>query len=148
MDDRSNAAECINDARKDLFTRKDHDNTWVPFWTALPQASESCQELLKCGCSPQIGCRGMYVFSKAADTIRDPDHSRGQTGGRETDKTEISFQLSVDRNTREPAGLSIASERDSLRGKEALPAQREAALCLWLLAGTCRIMLSLRSSQL
>ncbi|KAH3706209.1 hypothetical protein DPMN_065590 [Dreissena polymorpha] len=26
---------------------RDQDNAWVPFWTALLQASESCQELLK-----------------------------------------------------------------------------------------------------
>eukprot|EP00745_Piridium_sociabile_P014857 TRINITY_DN21914_c0_g2_i3.p1 TRINITY_DN21914_c0_g2~~TRINITY_DN21914_c0_g2_i3.p1 ORF type:complete len:617 (-),score=120.53 TRINITY_DN21914_c0_g2_i3:145-1995(-) len=28
---------------------------WQPFWTHLPQASKSCQELLKCGCTK--GCK-------------------------------------------------------------------------------------------
>ncbi|KAK7113984.1 hypothetical protein V1264_000124 [Littorina saxatilis] len=27
---------------------------WHPLWTTLPQASETCQELLKCGC--KTGC--------------------------------------------------------------------------------------------
>mgnify|MGYP001291673671 CR=1 FL=1 len=26
------------------------DQGWIPFWTSLPEASKSCQELIKCGC--------------------------------------------------------------------------------------------------
>lgn len=29
-----------------------------PFWTTLQEASKSCQELLKCGCKIEKGCRG------------------------------------------------------------------------------------------
>ena len=32
--------------------------TWEPCWTLLSSASKICQELLKCGCNPEKGCRG------------------------------------------------------------------------------------------
>lgn len=32
--------------------------TWEPLWTTIPQASQSCQELLKCGCKSEKGCTG------------------------------------------------------------------------------------------
>ena len=31
------------------WTKNTQDH-WVPFWTALPEASKSCKELIKCGC--------------------------------------------------------------------------------------------------
>ena len=31
---------------------------WEPLWTTIPQASESCQELFKCGCKSKRGCAG------------------------------------------------------------------------------------------
>ena len=39
--------------------------TWDPFWTLLPSASKICQELLKCGCDPQEGCRGQCKCVRA-----------------------------------------------------------------------------------
>ena len=36
---------------------------WEPYWTSLPQASKSWQELLKCGC--KLGCRGNCKCVKA-----------------------------------------------------------------------------------
>ena len=31
---------------------------WQPLWTTVPQASKSCQELLRCGCKSDKGCTG------------------------------------------------------------------------------------------
>ena len=40
---------------------------WVPLWTTLPQASESCYELIKCGCRPEKGgCRSYCRCKKAS----------------------------------------------------------------------------------
>ena len=39
---------------------------WEPFWTALQQASESCAELINCGCKSENGCRGRCKCVKAA----------------------------------------------------------------------------------
>lgn len=107
MYDRTSTCETVNDARKDLFTRKgraidaipptadallqhtkrsmyqaghcwgnsmevsyqlpcpsewgwmrDSTQAWEPLWTTIPQASQSCQELLKCGCKSERGCTG------------------------------------------------------------------------------------------
>lgn len=44
---------------------KGKDDTWEPFWSALPQAAASCQELLKCGCNPEKGCLGRCKCLKA-----------------------------------------------------------------------------------
>ena len=33
-------------------------NAWQPLWMTIPQASQSCQELLKCGCKSEKGCTG------------------------------------------------------------------------------------------
>ena len=104
MYDRTSSCTRVNEARKDLFTRKGRSlelipptsdalfhhmkrsvfqaghvwgkslvpcyvlpcpsdwgwkrtstQEWEPVWTALPQASQSCQELLKCGCKSEKG---------------------------------------------------------------------------------------------
>ena len=39
---------------------------WEPFWSSLSQAAVSCQELLRCGCNPEKGCRGKCKCFKAA----------------------------------------------------------------------------------
>ena len=41
-------------------------NLWEPRWSTLPPASQSCLEFLKCGCSPEKGCRGRCKCVKAA----------------------------------------------------------------------------------
>ena len=105
--DRTSPCKTVNDACKDLFTRKGRDmdhisptgdalcqrakraaflaghcwgkclevspqllspsewgwvrgstQRWEPLWTTIRQASESCQELLKCGCKSERGCAG------------------------------------------------------------------------------------------
>lgn len=38
---------------------------WQPIWTTLPEASKSCQELLKCGCNVERGCIGACKCLKA-----------------------------------------------------------------------------------
>ena len=107
MYDRTSSCTRVNEARKDLFTRKGRSlelipptsdalfhhmkrsvfqaghvwgkslvpcyvlpcpsdwgwkrtstQEWEPVWTALPQASQSCQELLKCGFKSEKGCTG------------------------------------------------------------------------------------------
>ena len=40
---------------------------WRPFWTTLPQASSTCQELLKCGCKK--GCQGKRCKSRKAGLL-------------------------------------------------------------------------------
>ena len=35
---------------------------WQPFWTALPDVTKSCRELVRCGCSK--GCQGRYSCFK------------------------------------------------------------------------------------
>ena len=40
------------------------DAGWQPLWTNLPEASESCRELTRCGCKK--GCRGQCKCLKAA----------------------------------------------------------------------------------
>ena len=32
------------------------NDMWVPLWMTIPQASQSCQELLKCCCKSERGC--------------------------------------------------------------------------------------------
>ena len=44
---------------------KGYSNQWEPFWSSSSQASVSCQELLKCGCNPDKGCRGRCKCQKA-----------------------------------------------------------------------------------
>lgn len=39
------------------------DTTWSPLWTTLPQAKDSCYELIQCGCKK--GCRGRCKCLKA-----------------------------------------------------------------------------------
>jgi hypothetical protein len=106
--DKTNESPTVNEARKDLFTRKNRTMdcippsaaaliqhvrrvayqaghvwaqsidklpelpspanwgwrrdeqipTWIPVWSSLPTAADSCKELIKCGCSPDKGCRG------------------------------------------------------------------------------------------
>jgi hypothetical protein len=38
--------------------QKGESGNWEPFWSRLPQASACCQELLRCKCKPETGCRG------------------------------------------------------------------------------------------
>ena len=42
------------------------EGLWEPFWTSLQQASESCAELIKCGCKSENGCRGRCKCVKAS----------------------------------------------------------------------------------
>ena len=114
MYDRTSTCMKVNDARRDLFTRKGRDikaipptpdalrqhvkrstyqaghcwgNSlvpsppfpcpsewgWVkvandmcaPLWMTIPQVSQSCQELLKCGCKSERGCAGQCKCVKA-----------------------------------------------------------------------------------
>ena len=107
MYDRTSSCTRVNEARKDLFTRKGRSleltpptsdalfhhmkrsvfqaghvwgkslvpcyvlpcpsywgwkqtstQEWEPVWTALPQPSQCCQELLKCSCKCEKGCTG------------------------------------------------------------------------------------------
>jgi len=114
MYDRTSTRMKVNDARRDLFTRKGRDieaipptsdalrqrakrstyqaghcwgnsvvpsppfpcpsewgwvkvsnDMWAPLWMTIPKASQSCQELLKCGCKSERGCAGRYKCVKA-----------------------------------------------------------------------------------
>lgn len=38
-------------------------NVWSPYWTALPQAKDTCHELIRCGC--KTSCRGRCKCVKA-----------------------------------------------------------------------------------
>ncbi len=44
---------------------KNSRDMWEPFWTNLPQASATCQELLKSGCKAEKGCTGRYKYVRA-----------------------------------------------------------------------------------
>ena len=39
--------------------RDDLQDNWRPFWSSLPDASKACKELIRCGCNPNKGCRGL-----------------------------------------------------------------------------------------
>ena len=39
------------------WTRSESD-VWQPLWSTLPEASKLCQELVKCGCKDERGCKG------------------------------------------------------------------------------------------
>ena len=39
------------------------EDTWVPYWTSLPQAKDICYELIRCGC--KVGCAGRCKCLKA-----------------------------------------------------------------------------------
>ena len=114
MYDRTSTCMKVNDARRDLFTRKGRDieaipptsdalrqhaksstyqaghcwgnslvpsppfpcpsewgwvkvsnDMWAPLWMTIPQASQSCQELLKCGCKSEKDCAGRCKCVKA-----------------------------------------------------------------------------------
>ena len=107
--DRTSSLECVNEARKELFTKKgrtidrlpptqaalraayqaghcwaqlmiaapevpspgdwgwkkkDQDQGWEAFWTTLPEATQACRELIRCGCKKE--CRGRCKCQKAA----------------------------------------------------------------------------------
>ena len=47
------------------WSRSATDSTWEPLWTTIPQASESCRQLLKCGCKSDKGCRGRCTCVRA-----------------------------------------------------------------------------------
>jgi hypothetical protein len=36
----------------------DSTQTWEPLWSTIPHASQSCLELLRCGCKSEKGCAG------------------------------------------------------------------------------------------
>ena len=40
--------------------------TWETCWTALPQATQACRELLRCGCKKEKGCRGQCKCRRAS----------------------------------------------------------------------------------
>ena len=44
---------------------RSESDTWQPRWTTLPEASKVCQELVKCGCKVEKGCRGRCKCAKA-----------------------------------------------------------------------------------
>lgn len=46
------------------WTRQDENMMWQPIWTTLPEASKSCQELLKCGCKQRCAGRCKCVKAK------------------------------------------------------------------------------------
>ena len=41
------------------------NDMWAPLWMIIPQTSQSCQELLKCGCTSERGCAGRCKGVKA-----------------------------------------------------------------------------------
>ncbi|KAK3083940.1 hypothetical protein FSP39_005667 [Pinctada imbricata] len=45
---------------------KDTNGMLQPFWTQIGQASEACNELIKCGCKSEHGCRGRCKCVKAS----------------------------------------------------------------------------------
>ena len=49
----------------DCWGWEKNNNVWKPTWTTLPIMSKACQELIKCGCNPLIGCRGRCKCSKS-----------------------------------------------------------------------------------
>ena len=46
------------------WKRKDQGCGWEAFWTALPEATQACRELICCGCKKE--CRGRCKCQKAA----------------------------------------------------------------------------------
>ena len=46
------------------WTRSESD-VWQPLWSTLPEASNVCQELVKCGCKAERGCKGRCKYLKA-----------------------------------------------------------------------------------
>ena len=47
----------------DAWGWKQDGTKWKPVWTSLPQAQQSCYELIRCGCKQ--GCRGHCKCVKA-----------------------------------------------------------------------------------
>ena len=46
------------------WTRSESD-VWQPLWSTLPEASKVFQELVKCGCKAERGCKGRCKCLKA-----------------------------------------------------------------------------------
>lgn len=46
------------------WKRKDQGHGWEVFWTTLPEATQACRELIRCGCKKE--CRGRCKCQKAA----------------------------------------------------------------------------------
>lgn len=44
------------------WKRKDQGCGWEAFWTALPEATQACRELIRCGCKKE--CRGRCMNAK------------------------------------------------------------------------------------
>ena len=45
--------------------QRDIFNSWIPYWSDLPDACKACKELIHCGCNPDLGCRKMCKCRKA-----------------------------------------------------------------------------------
>jgi len=47
------------------WTKDKEESQWKPVWSLLPEAAKACQQLIKCGCDPQKGCKGRCKCRKA-----------------------------------------------------------------------------------
>ena len=45
---------------------KENNNKYDILWMTLPQVSSVCQELTRCGCNPEKGCKGRFKCYKAS----------------------------------------------------------------------------------
>lgn len=45
---------------------KSQDSLYEVVWTTLPEASKKCQELIRCGCNPEKGCKGRCKCANAS----------------------------------------------------------------------------------
>ena len=52
---------------------------WMPKWITIPQAFDACKELLRCGCSAELGCRKKCKCFKSGlvCTMRTKSHRSG-----------------------------------------------------------------------
>ena len=64
LDRKGPSAEAISCDPSHWGWKKYSGGQWEPKWTNLPEASQSCHELLKCGCTK--GCKGRCKCYKAA----------------------------------------------------------------------------------
>ena len=50
------------------WVKDEENNMWQPIWTTIPEASKSCQELLRCGCKQRCARRCKCIKAELSCT--------------------------------------------------------------------------------
>lgn len=76
-----NSLESFQDAPTPAnFGWKYNEETWQPIWMTIPEASQSCRQLIKCGCKVEPLCSNSCFCKKAGLACTALCHCKGHCG--------------------------------------------------------------------